>query len=76
MHPLSSKTYTNSTEIEDRILELNKKYFMTGNPDVQLQISMMIDTLRLSLEELRMEEKRIQQENNGSEGLDNLINVS
>jgi hypothetical protein len=75
MHPLSTKEYSSSQEIENKILELNKKYFMTNNPDLQMQIGMMLDTLKATLEEKRLEEKRNQQNNNDS-GLDNLINVS
>lgn len=75
MHPLSAKQYSSSQEIENKILELNKKYFMTRNPDLQMQIGMMLDTLKATLEEKRLEEKKNQQ-NNDDSGLDNLINIS
>lgn len=75
MHPLSANQYSSSQEIENKILELNKKYFMTRNPDLQMQIGMMLDTLKATLEEKRLEEKKNQQ-NNDDSGLDNLINIS
>ena len=79
MHPLFESTDNLSTsEIEDKILVLNKRFFQTRNPQVHEQISMLLETYKLELETRMVAEKKRQQENqdNGESGLDNLINIS
>ena len=78
MHPLfeNSDNLSNS-EIEDKILLLNRRYYQTRNPQVQEQISMLLDTYKLELEtRMVAEKKRQQDQQNGESGLDNLINIS
>lgn len=63
--------------LEDKHAELNRKYWMTNNPQVQSQMAVLIEQMR---EELRSRSARakVQQENQdqGNKGLDNLINIS
>lgn len=62
------------SDIEEKILELGRKMFMTNNPDLQNQISIILEMYR---EEARVRRAKAYQRNNDDEnGLDNLINVS
>jgi hypothetical protein len=76
MHPLVNNIDTLSdNELEQKIIELSRRYFSTANPHVQNQMSMIIDTYKLEQETRRVQQKLAQQENGNSE-LDNLIKVS
>lgn len=74
MHPLAEDySKLKDSEIEQRIQDLSKKYFMASNPWVQQQISMFLDLYR---EELRSRQNKIwQQHQTKSPELDKLINV-
>ena len=64
------------SEIENKISELSRKYFISRNPQVQQQISVILDMFKQELSS-RIARARLQeQEQNGENGLDNLINVS
>lgn len=66
----------NDVEVEQKMLDLQRKYFMTHNPQVQTQIAAILDMYR---EEVRARRARLyqqQQEQNGESGLDSLINIS
>jgi hypothetical protein len=75
IHPLA-EDFTNlkDSEIEERIHELSKKFYMSSNPQVQRQISLFLD---LYQEELRARRARMwqQQYQNRDKDLDNLIKV-
>lgn len=75
MHPLA-EDFTNlkDSEIEERIHELSKKFYMTSNPQVQRQISLFLE---LYQEELRTRRAKLwqQQYQNRDKDLDNLIKV-
>lgn len=62
------------TEIDNKILELTKKYYQTHNADLQLQIANLLDMYRSEAQVRRA--KAMQNQSNGNNGLDNLINVS
>jgi hypothetical protein len=67
------------TEIENKIVELQRKYFQSNNPQVQTQISLILDIYKEEGRARRAKEFLQQQNNNnesGEEGLDNLINIS
>ena len=69
-HELSDK------ELEERLGELNRKYFMTQNPQVQSQMAVLIEQMR---EEVRTRNARAKVQENqdqDNKGLDNLINIS
>ena len=64
------------SEIENKISELSRKYFISRNPQVQQQISVVLDMYKQELQ-LRIAKARLKdQEQSGENGLDNLINVS
>lgn len=54
MHPLINDLSTlKDSELESRVNDLTRKYFMTYNPEVQQQISAALDTYKLALAERR-----------------------
>ena len=63
-------------EVENSLRTLSQRYFQTRNPQLQEQISVMVEMYR---EEMRARNAKAQlkhMQNNGESGLDNLINVS
>lgn len=75
MNPLISINKLTDNEIEQKIQELSRKYFMTHNSELQMQI---ISVLNIHKEELANRraiawEKQFQKSN---KGLDKLINVN
>lgn len=79
MHPLFENTHSLSdNEIEEKVMQLNRKYFQTQNPQVRNQISLLLDDYKLELESRRAKQRleAQQQQENGESGLDNLIKVS
>jgi len=76
MHPLAGNLETlKDTELESRISDLTKKYFMTRNPGVQAQMRIMLDSLN---EELRKRQQAALEKlmANRDKSLDKLIRVS
>ena len=64
------------TEIENKIIELGKKYWQARNPQLQAQIATI---LQMYKEEARSRRAKAYQKQNNQDldnGLDNLINVS
>lgn len=62
-------------ELESKVIELGRKYFMSRNPQVQMQIAALLDMYK---EELRARRARAQLQSlqNGNSDLDNLININ
>lgn len=76
MHPLVVElSNLKNTEIEAKINDLTKKYFMTSNFGVQSQIASILDAYK---EELAVRQQAEWQKTMESrdKGLDKLINVS
>ena len=76
IHPLAEDfSELKDGEIEVKVQELTRKFFMTHNPQVQKQISLFLD---LYQEELRFRRAKLwqQQYQNRDQGLDKLINVN
>ena len=64
-------------ELEDKIAELQRKYFISRNPQVQVQIVNILDIYKLELQDRRIKElHRQQNQDNDENSLDNLINIS
>ena len=64
-------------ELEDKIAELQRKYFISRNPQVQVQIVNILDIYKLELQDRRIKElHRQQNQDNDDNSLDNLINIS
>ena len=77
LNPLvDSLTDLSINELEDKIVVLQRRYFMTANLGVQSQITNFLEIYKEEVHTRRMIEYQRQNENNGDEGLDNLINVS
>jgi hypothetical protein len=76
MHPLADDiTALKEAEIESKISDLTKKYFMTTNPGIKAQISSLLETYRVELSSRRSAEWQKMIENR-DKGLDKLINIS
>lgn len=76
IHPLAEDFgQLKDPEIENRLQDLSKKYWMTNNPQVRQQMSILIGLYR---EELSFRRQKVlsQQYQNRDKGLDKLINVS
>ena len=76
MHPLAEDFDSlKDAEIEARITDLGKKYFMSQNPAVQKQIGMFLDIYKAELEQRRANawQKEYQKRN---KDLDDLIKVN
>ncbi len=76
MHPLiQNLSDLKDQELESKILDLSKKYWVARNPDLQRQISMALDTYN---EELRSRRAKAleQMYQNRDKDLDKLINVN
>lgn len=64
-------------ELEDKIADLQRKYFLTRNPQVQVQIANVLDIYKIELQDRRIKElNRQQNQDNDENSLDNLINIS
>jgi len=65
-------------ELEDKVIELQRKYFLTNNPSVQSQISVIIDIYREQIQTRHRIDAQRQRDNqqDGDNSLDNLIEVS
>ena len=64
-------------ELEEKIIVLQRRYFMTSNPGVQSQIQNFLEIYKEEVQTRRQIEAQRQKEQlNGDNDLDNLINVS
>jgi len=72
---VDSLTDLTDSEIEDKIIELSRKYFMTHNPAVQQQINVILEMFK---DESRARQAKQYKKMKGDDDspLDNLINVS
>ena len=67
------------SEIEDKIIELSRKFFMTNNPSVQQQISVILEMYKEEGRARRasaMVQRTKKNDDDPENPLDNLINVS
>jgi len=71
----SFDTITDS-EIENKISELSRKYFISRNPQLQQQISTILEMYKQEMQSRQAKQKLKMQEQNGDNGLDNLININ
>jgi len=63
-------------EIENKIVELQRKYFQAGaNPQLQQQVQAILEMYKHEMQERRAKSLKPSQEN-GDNSLDNLINIS
>ena len=64
------------SQIEERLGDLTRKYYQTHNPQLQEQIATFIEIYRQELQMKISQEQLRQQEQNGDNDLDSLINIS
>ena len=77
IHPgITDLSHLTDPQVEEKLMQLNRYYFIADNPEVRQQILLAIDSYKLELEERRAAAKRKQQEEQGENPLDGLINVS
>jgi hypothetical protein len=75
MHPLiNDMTTLKDSELESRIYDLTKKYFMTTNVNMRSQISMVLESYTSEQAKRQKELWQTTMENK-NKGLDKLINV-
>jgi dihydropteroate synthase len=76
MHPLvNDLSGIKDSELENKINELTRKYFMTPNPGVKAQMSSILDSYREELSKRKAAEYD-KMMNSRDKGLDKLINIS
>ena len=74
MHPLvGNLSDLKTTELEGKITDLTKKYFMTGNMDAQRQISMVLESYK---SELNQRHREALNKVMNDKSLDNLVKVN
>ena len=75
MHPLlESLKDLSDSQLETKLYTLNRMYFVTDNPEVRHQMILIMDSLKVELQERR---SNVRDNSNGlDDGLDKLINVS
>jgi len=78
LNPLiDSLAHFTLNELEGKIHDLQRKYFMTSNQQVQLQMSTILEIYKEELYTRRaIENQRQKDQDNGGSGLDKLIKVS
>jgi hypothetical protein len=76
MHPLVSNfDGVRDAELEAKVNDLTKKYFMTQNSGVKAQIAAVLESYKQELSQRRQAEWQKLMDNR-DKGLDKLINVS
>ncbi len=76
-NPLATDFYDLSDkQLEEKLGELNRKYFMTRNPQVQMQMSVLIQQMREEVKSRHARAKVQENTDQDNKGLDNLINIS
>ena len=64
------------SEIENKISELSRKYFISRNLQVQQQISVILEMYKQELQLRTAKAKLKDQEQTGDNSLDDLININ
>ena len=76
MHPLfEDTTELSDNDLEEKVIDLTKRYWQTANPQAQQQIILLIDSYRLDLETRRYRQKLANEAINSQSELDKLIKV-
>ena len=78
-NPLIHMDQYTDIELENKVIELQRKYFQTHNADLQMQIANTLDIFKDELRTRRAiaaQKQREQMQENGESDLDSLINIS
>jgi len=77
LHPLlDSISSLTDSEVELKISQLSRKFWQTKNPQVQEQISSILEIYKEEAIARRAKSSIQKNEKDGENGLDNLINIS
>ena len=76
MHPLVDVSSLTDKELDERIQNLSKKYFMPMSGDLKIQVANLIHLYKNEVNERRNKVYETQIKNNKDKGLDNLVNVN
>ena len=75
MHPIRDFTNLSDQELEKKLVKLNNTYFMTDSDYVRQQMILLIDSMKLELDDRRRSNiKTVKQDPESP--LDDLINIS
>jgi hypothetical protein len=75
MHPLvNNLAEMKDSEVEEKISDLTKKYFMSSNPQLKAQVSAVLDSYKEEMSKRRQEALRKLMDTR-DKSLDKLINV-
>lgn len=76
---IDSLSNLTETQLESKVMELQRKYFLTQNPGLRSQISSVLEIYKEELYHRRAisaQRQREQYQQNGGNDLDSLINIS
>jgi hypothetical protein len=74
---VNNLSHLSTAELEEKVVELQRKYFQTGNPSVQAQLANFLDIYKDEIRTRRaIEAQRQKEQQDGENDLDNLINIS
>jgi hypothetical protein len=78
MHPfINNLSELSDNELEEKVFLLNRRFFQTSNPELKGQIQLALDTYKDEINSRRaIAAQRQKDQQDGENGLDNLINVS
>lgn len=75
-NPLTDKiSDLSDAEIEEKVLELSKKYMIARNPDLQTQVGVILEMYREEAK-ARRAKATMPKDDNDENSLDKLINIS
>lgn len=63
-------------ELDKKINDLSRKYFLTHNPQVQQQMSVILEMYKEEARARRARQQLNKDQDNGDNSLDNLIKIS
>lgn len=78
-NPLIDFAQYTDTQLEEKITDLQRKYFQTRNPQLQQQIAVSLDNFKTEIQsrrEIAAQRQREQMAENGDSDLDSLININ
>ena len=77
MHPhIGNLSSLSDNQLEEKILDLQKKYWTSNNEQIKSQIILLLDDYKYEADIRRARAAEKQRQDNGESGLDSLINIS
>lgn len=76
MHPLVNVTELTDKQLEDRIQELSRKFMISNNAELRLQVLNILNMYKQELGDRRLRVYQEQFNKQNDKGLDNLISIS